>query len=73
MKLGFVGGTGPEGLGLAMRMAKAGHEVVIGSRSPERGVEGAAKVRAAVPAASASGGDNAFWWHAPRPLPRRHG
>lgn len=60
MKLGFVGGTGPEGLGLAMRMAKAGHEVVIGSRSTERGQEGAAKILAAVPGATASGGDNAF-------------
>ena len=33
MKLAFVGGTGPEGLGLAMRMAAAGHEVAIGSRA----------------------------------------
>ena len=41
MKLAFVGGTGPEGLGLAMRFAKAGHEVAIGSRSAERGEEGA--------------------------------
>lgn len=59
MKLAFVGGTGPEGLGLAMRMAQAGHEVAIGSRSQERGDEGAAKVRDVVPAAQASGGDNA--------------
>lgn len=59
MKLAFVGGTGPEGLGLAMRMAHAGHEVAIGSRSQERGDEGAAKVREVVPAAQASGGDNA--------------
>jgi predicted dinucleotide-binding enzyme len=36
MKLAFVGGTGPEGLGLAMRFAKAGHEVAIGSRSRAR-------------------------------------
>jgi NADPH-dependent F420 reductase len=60
MKLGFVGGTGPEGLGLAMRMARAGHEVVIGSRLRERGEEGAAKVLAAVPGAKTNGGDNAF-------------
>lgn len=59
MKLAFVGGTGPEGLGLAMRLAKAGHEVAIGSRSTERGHEGADKVREAVPAATASGGENA--------------
>lgn len=59
MKLAFIGGTGPEGLGLAMRFAKAGHSVAIGSRSSERGVEGAATVREAVPGATASGGDNA--------------
>jgi len=59
MKLAFVGGTGPEGLGIAMRMARAGHEVAIGSRSTERGEEGAAKVREAVPSATASGGANA--------------
>jgi len=59
MKLAFVGGTGPEGLGLAMRFARAGHEVAIGSRSPERGEEGAARIREAVPAAKATGADNA--------------
>ncbi len=59
MKLAFVGGTGPEGLGLAMRFARAGHAVAIGSRSAERGEEAAAKVREAVPGAAASGGDNA--------------
>lgn len=58
MKLAFVGGTGPEGLGLAMRMAAAGHEVVIGSRSRERGEEGAQKVLEAVPGASVSGCEN---------------
>lgn len=59
MKLAFVGGTGPEGLGLAMRLARAGHEVAIGSRSHERGEEGAAKVREAVPSATVTGGENA--------------
>jgi NADPH-dependent F420 reductase len=59
MKLAFVGGTGPEGLGLAMRFAKAGHEVAIGSRSKERGDEGAQKIAEAVPGAKASGGANA--------------
>lgn len=59
MKLAFVGGTGPEGLGLAVRLAYAGHTVAIGSRSHERGEEGAAKVREAVSAADVSGGENA--------------
>lgn len=59
MNLAFVGGTGPEGLGLAMRLARAGHHVAIGSRSAERGEEGAAKVREAVAGATATGGANA--------------
>ena len=59
MKLAFIGGTGPEGLGLAMRFAAAGHQIAIGSRSQERGEEGAARVREAVPGAVATGGDNA--------------
>ncbi len=59
MKLAFVGGTGPEGLGLAIRFAASGHHVAIGSRSTERGEEGAATVAEAVPGASVSGGENA--------------
>lgn len=58
MRLAFVGGTGPEGLGLAMRFAAAGHAVAIGSRSTERGLEAAAKVRQRVPGARATGGEN---------------
>lgn len=58
MKLAFVGGTGPEGLGLAVRLAHAGHAVAIGSRSRERGEEGAARVRDVVPSAIATGGEN---------------
>jgi len=58
MRLAFVGGTGPEGLGLAMRFAVAGHAVSIGSRSPERGAEAAAKVRERVPGAEATGRAN---------------
>ena len=37
MRIGLVGGTGKEGRGLAARWARAGHEVVIGSRDPGRG------------------------------------
>lgn len=42
--LGFIGGTGPEGKGLAYRFALAGHEVIIGSRSRERGEQAAREV-----------------------------
>lgn len=59
MKLAFVAGTGPEGLGLGIRFAHAGHEIAIGSRSKERGEEGAATIRAAVPNATVTGGENA--------------
>ena len=37
MRIGVVGGTGEEGFGLALRLARAGYEIVIGSRSDERG------------------------------------
>ena len=36
MRIGIVGGTGREGRGLALRWAKAGHEVALGSRDGER-------------------------------------
>jgi NADPH-dependent F420 reductase len=36
MRVGILGGTGPQGRGLARRLAAAGHDVVIGSRSAER-------------------------------------
>ncbi len=55
MKIGIIGGTGPEGLGLAMRFAKAGDEVLIGSRVEERAAEAAKKVSAAVPDARVKG------------------
>jgi NADPH-dependent F420 reductase len=34
--VGILGGTGDQGRGLARRFALAGHQVIIGSRSPER-------------------------------------
>jgi NADPH-dependent F420 reductase len=49
--LAFIGGTGPEGLGLAARFAAAGHDIVIGSRVLERAQKAAAKVTARVPKA----------------------
>jgi len=53
--LAFIGGTGPEGLGLAARFAAAGHEIVIGSRSPQRAQQAVEKIRARVPEARATG------------------
>jgi hypothetical protein len=39
VKVGILGGTGPQGRGLTRRFAAAGHEVVIGSRAVERAQE----------------------------------
>jgi predicted dinucleotide-binding enzyme len=36
MRIGILGGTGPAGRGLSVRLAAAGDEVVIGSRDAER-------------------------------------
>lgn len=57
-RIAIIGGTGPEGLGLAMRFAKAGHAVFIGSRSEERAAEAYAKVLEKVPEAELYGGLN---------------
>ena len=46
--IGFIGGTGPEGLGLAMRLAMAGERVLIGSRRIERAEDAAQTVCDAV-------------------------
>ena len=56
--IAFIGGTGPEGLGLAMRFAQAGRKVIIGSRRQDRADEAAQKIRDAVPNANASGLEN---------------
>jgi predicted dinucleotide-binding enzyme len=39
VNVGILGGTGPAGSGLAARLADAGLEVVIGSRTKERAQE----------------------------------
>lgn len=57
--IALIGGTGPEGKGLAARFAKAGHEVIIGSRSAERGEEAARDIAALVPGADVRGTTNA--------------
>ncbi|MCU1495288.1 MAG: oxidoreductase coenzyme F420-dependent [Acidimicrobiaceae bacterium] len=45
MQIGVVGGTGPAGRALASRLAAGGAEVLLGSRSAERGEEIAAELR----------------------------
>jgi NADPH-dependent F420 reductase len=56
--IGFIGGTGPEGLGLALRFALAGEEVAIGSRKLERAEAAAAEIRSKHPAANVWGAEN---------------
>ena len=59
MRIAVLGGTGDEGLGLAMRFAASGHEVTIGSRSQERAHAAALQVVAVVAAATVTGAENA--------------
>ena len=57
MRIGIVGGTGKQGSGLAVRWARAGHTIVLGSRDPAK-----ARARAAELAGeghAVEGGDNA--------------
>lgn len=44
-RIAVIGGTGPQGKGLAYRFALHGHEVVIGSREAERAEETATEIR----------------------------
>jgi len=54
----IIGGTGALGYGLAVRLARAGQTIVIGSRKPERAEEAAARLRDAVPGAEIEGLEN---------------
>jgi len=57
--IGFIGGTGPEGRGLALRFALAGEDVLIGSRDAGRAQDAAESVREIAPAISIGGSVNA--------------
>jgi len=56
--IAILGGTGDQGLGLALRFVKAGRPVVIGSRVEERALTAAEQIRQAVPGAEVSGFEN---------------
>ncbi len=56
--LGFLGGTGPEGMGLALRLGLAGEPVFIGSRDTTRAFAVAARLRGQGVTAEALGGLN---------------
>jgi hypothetical protein len=57
--IAILGGTGDQGLGLALRFARAGRPVVIGSRKLERAEQAAVEVLAMVPGADVVGLENA--------------
>lgn len=58
--IAIVGGTGAEGLGLALRWARAGESVIIGSREAQKAREAAAQVAANAGAGGhVDGADNA--------------
>ena len=48
MKVGIIGGTGPAGRAIALRLAASGHEVVVGSRDANRAEAVAAELLAGV-------------------------
>lgn len=48
LRIAVLGGTGYQGSGLAMRWAKAGHEVMVGSRTLDKAREAAREMNALV-------------------------
>ena len=54
MKIAIIGGTGPQGQGLALRFAKAGLEVFVGSRDPERAETTVSEVNSRLPIGSSN-------------------
>ncbi|HEU5300167.1 MAG TPA: NADPH-dependent F420 reductase [bacterium] len=58
MRVAVIGGTGKEGFGLAARWARAGHHVIIGSRSADKAAEAASRAKALAPAGTVRGAAN---------------
>jgi NADPH-dependent F420 reductase len=56
--IGFIGGTGPEGRGLALRLAMGGHRVMIGSRDIKRAQSAAQEIRNLAPRLEVIGEEN---------------
>lgn len=54
MSIAIIGGTGPQGKGLALRFARAGIDVVLGSRDGEKAAKDASQMSEMLPAGSAS-------------------
>jgi NADPH-dependent F420 reductase len=58
-KIAIIGGAGELGFGLALRWAKAGEEVRIGSRDAAKAEDAAARIKAVIAGANVAGFDNA--------------
>jgi 8-hydroxy-5-deazaflavin:NADPH oxidoreductase len=58
LTIAVLGGTGQEGGGLALRLARAGHRVILGSRSPDRAAVRAAEMNARLGETRVSGAGN---------------
>jgi NADPH-dependent F420 reductase len=58
MIIGFIGGTGPEGKGLAYRFAIAGHDIIIGSRSAERATDASKEIAEHAGTSNVRGAEN---------------
>ena len=58
MKIAIIGGTGDMGYALGLRLARANHTVIIGSRSAERAESAAETARQATGCADICGTDN---------------
>jgi NADPH-dependent F420 reductase len=56
--LAILGGTGPEGKGLALRLAMAGEIPIIGSRDASRGASAAEELAQSAPGTTIKGMDN---------------
>jgi NADPH-dependent F420 reductase len=56
--IAVLGGTGQQGSALALRWARAGHRLVIGSRHPEKAAAAAKEINAVIAGADVSGTRN---------------
>ncbi len=56
--IAVLGGTGPEGLGIAARLAAAGEQVIVGSRQVSRAAEAASTLAGEVPGGRLRGAAN---------------
>jgi NADPH-dependent F420 reductase len=57
-KIAIIGGTGDLGLGLALRWAKVGREIIIGSRQEEKAVKAAQEIKSILGDVNVQGKDN---------------